>query len=140
MREPSRVRSIVAVGLGGAVGTVGRVALSSSMPVDPATFPWSTFVENVVGAFLLGLVMTLLTVRADIDPVVRLGLCTGMLGSFTTFSALAVEVNALVVDAALVTAIVYATATLICGLAGACAGILLGRRWWGKPARQQGQR
>ncbi len=129
-RLPPR-RSLGYVALGGAVGAVTRVAFATWFPPAPGAFPWVTFLENVTGAFLLALLLTLLTERLALDPAVRLLLCTGALGAFTTYSTLAVEVDGLVRGGATWLAGLYATTSVLLGLLAALLGVRLARRWPG---------
>ncbi len=62
------------------------------------SFPWGTFIVNISGAFLLGIVMAVSAERALIPPVWRLFLGVGILGGYTTFSTLSYE--SVVLDAA----------------------------------------
>ena|SRR5436190_20716857 len=74
--------------LGGAVGTAGRYLLGDwLMRVAGPAFPWGTLAVNVLGSFLLGLVMQLALSTDWISPTVRLTLATGVLGGFTTYSS-----------------------------------------------------
>ena len=74
--------------LGGAVGTAGRYLLGDwLMRVAGPAFPWGTLAVNVLGSFLLGLVMQLALATDWISPTVRLTLATGVLGGFTTYSS-----------------------------------------------------
>lgn len=118
---------MLSVAAGGAVGTVVRVVFATSFPTRAGTFPWVTFIENVLGAFLLGVVLTLLVERLAFDPSVRLFLCTGALGAFTTYSALAVELDRLAAGRHLAVAFLYAVGSLVVGLVAALAGIRLAR-------------
>ena len=74
--------------LGGAVGTAGRYLLGDwLMRVAGPAFPWGTLAVNVLGSFLLGLVMQLALSTDWISPTLRLTLATGVLGGFTTYSS-----------------------------------------------------
>lgn len=126
-RLPPR-RNLGYVALGGAVGALARVALAAWFPPQPGGFPWVTFVENVTGAFLLALVLTLLTERLALDPAVRLLLCTGALGAFTTYSTLAVEVDGLLRVGGAWLAVLYASTSVLLGLLAALLGVGLARR------------
>jgi fluoride exporter len=121
-------RHLVAVGVGGAIGALARVALATTFPAGPGRLPWVTLVENLGGALALAFVLTWLTERVTIDPVLRLALCTGMLGAFTTYSTLAVELTGLLTGRHVVVAIAYFTASLTFGVLGAVTGIRLARR------------
>lgn len=147
-------RNLGLVAAGGAVGAVARVAFAAWFPAAPGNLPWVTLVENLVGAFLLALVLTILTERLALDPAVRLLLCTGMLGAFTTYSTLAVELDRLLAAGAVAVAGTYVALSLAGGLTAALAGLRVGRvlsrrhrrgsasepgpRWWVRLRRRRG--
>ena len=110
--------------LGGVLGSSARYAVALAMgehPVD--AWPWATFVVNVVGALVIGIVAIRTLDRAWLRPFV----ITGVLGGFTTFSALAVEAGSML-DAGLTTwALAYVAATLAAGLLAVRLGMALGR-------------
>ncbi len=114
--------------VGGAIGAVARVALATAFPATATTFPWTTFLENVVGAFLLAVALSFLSHRRATHRRVQLLVGVGMLGAFTTYSTLAVELDGLTRAGAGSTAVTYAAASLAVGLAAAAAGIWVGRR------------
>ena len=134
MTEPGaalhlRWRSLGLVGLGGAVGTAARSLVSERLaPV--AGIPVGILAVNVVGAFVLGLLLERL-LRAGPDTGrrrdLRLLLGTGFLGGFTTYSALATDTVALLGEHAL-RAAAYALGTLLLGLAAAVLGLWCGSR------------
>lgn len=128
MRPDPRLLAVVA--LGGAAGTGLRLALNHALPHD-GRVPWATLLENVVGAFCLGLLLEAL-VRAGREDarrrVLRLGLGTGLLGGFTTFSALALESRTLLVGGDLLVGIGYPVASCLLGVAAAAAGVALAAR------------
>ena len=101
----------LAVALGGAVGSVARVGVDAALPATTGGFPLSTLLVNLTGAFALAVLLA--RVRG---PLVRAGVGTGLLGAWTTFSALAVQTVELV-EVAPVTAAAYVAATLIGGIA-----------------------
>lgn len=91
-------QKIVLVAVGGALGSVLRWLLSEwSLHRYGPAFPWGTFVVNISGAFLMGLIMGNLLLRsqtgwgASEELPWKLLLCSGLLGGYTTFSALAWE-------------------------------------------------
>lgn len=89
------------------------------MPVAPGTFPVTTLVVNVAGAALLGYLVGRVPVRGERDEAVRLLLGTGVLGGFTTFSTVAVEVW----EGPLA---LYGLVSLALGVAAAVVGLALG--------------
>lgn len=118
--------TVLAVLLGGAIGSALRLALDAVLPHAETGFPLSTLIANVVGSFLLALLV------ARLDPAapawLRAGLGTGVLGSFTTFSALAVSLVALGGAGEWSLALAYLAATLALGFGAAAAGLALGAR------------
>lgn len=105
----------LAILLGGVGGTGLRLLVDAVVPV--ATFPLATLLVNLLGAYLLG---RLAGAMPHAPPRVRAFVGTGVLGSFTTFSAVAVDLVALGGRPLLLVA--YAMATLAGGLAAARLG------------------
>ena len=118
---------LVAIALGGALGSLGRWQLGSLL-VDRGPFPWATFVENVSGSFVLGALVVLAFARWPRSRYLRPFLGVGVLGGFTTFSTYAVDVRTLVVDDQPWLAMTYLLASLAAGLAAAWLGMAAGRR------------
>jgi fluoride exporter len=119
---------VMAVFAGGAAGATARVAFATWFPTSADRYPWTTFAENVVGAFLLGLVLTLLLRGHGAGRRLQLLVGTGALGAFTTYSTFAVELNRLVDAGAGPVAITYAVVSLAAGIGAALCGMLIGRR------------
>jgi CrcB protein len=83
-------RILAAVAIGGAAGSVARYAAGVLVPrLLPSDLPLGTLFVNILGGFLIGLLAELLT--ADVSPLWRPFLITGVLGGFTTFSAFSLE-------------------------------------------------
>ncbi|UFU02644.1 CrcB family protein [Ruania suaedae] len=124
-----RLRLGALVALGGALGTLARFGLAEALPT-PDGVPWATLVVNLAGSFLLGVLLEALD-RAGEETsrgrALRLGLGTGLLGGFTTFSSLALEVERLLAGGELAVAGGYVLASLALGLVAAMAGIAVGR-------------
>ena len=117
-------RDLAAVIAGGAVGTTLRLGLDALIPHGDDTFPVSTLVVNVVGAFALGLVVARL--RSSAPSWLLAGLGPGLLGSFTTFSAFVIPLITLASSDQWMTAVGYLAATLLLGFGAAAAGLALG--------------
>ncbi|MFP4512635.1 MAG: fluoride efflux transporter FluC [Acidimicrobiales bacterium] len=115
------------VALGGMAGAACRYGLGTLISTTPGDVPWDTFVENVAGAFLLGVVLSALVRRFPGSRYLRPFLAVGFLGSFTTFSALAVEADQLIRDGQAVLAAGYWVLSLVAGLSAAWVGIVLAR-------------
>lgn len=118
--------NVVAVLIGGLAGTGLRLGIDALLPHQPDAFPLSTLLINVTGSFALGLLVA--RVWPTAPDWLRFGLGTGLLGSFTTFSALAAAVVQLTVAGEQVVALVYLLLSLVLGIAAAAAGLRLGRR------------
>src|SRR5436190_21381098 len=91
------------VGLGGFLGANARYWIGGWVQARwGSAFPWSTFVINVTGSFILGLFMTLVTERYAVPkaPVLRLLVAIGFVGAYTTFSTFEFETLSLVTTGA----------------------------------------
>ncbi|UIR35118.1 CrcB family protein [Rhodococcus sp. DMF-1] len=124
-----RPAAVTAVAVGGLVGTTARYGLEELFPTAPGAWPVTTFVINVVGALLLGVLLEALT-RLGPDTSwrrpARLGAGTGALGSFTTYSTLAVDTDLLLHGGHAVSALSYAVGTVLAGLVATATGIAVG--------------
>lgn len=117
--------------VGGALGTAIRAALEAAFPAQPGGWPWATFLINVSGAFVLGLLLETLSRRgpdAGARQLVRLGLGTGVMGGYTTYSTFAVETVRLIGTGAVLAGFGYAVGSVVLGLAAALAGSRLAAR------------
>ena len=123
--------TLVAVLLGGILGTGLRLGIDQLVVPDSA-FPWATLLINVVGSFALGLLVA--RVWPTAPAWLRAGLGTGVLGSFTTFSAVIVALLSLTGAGLTWLAAVYLVVSLILGFAAALLGIRLGARPGARPA------
>ena len=79
-----KMQKFIYVGIGGFIGAVLRYAISSKMISN--TIPWGTLLVNVIGGFLIGLIMQMCLTTDYISPNMKLFLTTGVLGGLTTFS------------------------------------------------------
>jgi len=131
-----RIRTLVAIALGGALGAPARFAVASLAPVGSGRFPWTTFAINVSGAAALGAAVAILSRRYPDDHLARPLVATGFLGAFTTFSTLAVESDLLVSGHRGVMAAVYLVGSLGAGLAAVWLGLNVGRAVVARPEAQ----
>ncbi|MDO9407730.1 fluoride efflux transporter CrcB [Patulibacter sp.] len=120
-------RLIAALAAGGFAGTVLRASLSEHWAHDPASWPWATFVVNLAGAFVLGLVVAGLARRAEPSPRLRALLGTGFCGGLTTFSTLQLEVLRMLDHDAVGLAVGYLAASVVAGLVAVSCGVRLAR-------------
>lgn len=127
---PARPPLLALAGLvaaGGAVGTTVRALLEHAWPAAPGGWPWTTFAINLVGSFVLGALLETL-VRSGPDEgrrrLVRLGVGTGVLGGFTTYSTFVVEVERRLSGGFVVTGLAYALVSVALGLVAAWLGVV----------------
>ena len=106
--------------------TAGYVALTDVVVRAGASIAWSTVVVNLVGSLVLGFLVARLWRLPSIPAWLKTGLGTGLLGSFTTFSALAVNVVDSVTLGDTGVALAALGLSLVGGIAAAWAGLLLG--------------
>lgn len=123
-----RADVVTAVAAGGALGAIARWAVAEALPHDPGGFPWSTFSVNVVGCFLIGVLMVLVVERWSHRPLARPFLGTGVLGGFTTFSTYAVDTRGLLAAGQPAVAATYLVGTLAVGLLAVVVGLRLTER------------
>jgi fluoride exporter len=105
------------------MGALARYGLGQALPAEPAGLPLATLLTNLLGCLLLGLLVG----RHRTSPVLRPLLGTGVLGGFTTFSALALQADRLLADRPAV-ALAYLAVSTGGGLLMAVAGLRLATR------------
>ena len=119
---------LLLVVVGGASGTAARSGIESAYPAVPGGWPWATFWINVSGALALGALLETLAVLGPDDGWrrrARLGLGTGVLGGFTTYSSFVVETATLGRDGWYILALGYDFVSLLFGFGAAYAGAVV---------------
>jgi CrcB protein len=121
-------RNILFVALGGMLGSVGRFLLVSLVvSVLPYTFPFGTFVVNILGCFVMGAAVGFAERYVWFHHDWRIFLTAGFCGGFTTFSAFAFENVELLLDKSYGTFAAYSIASFVLCIAAALAGLMLTR-------------
>lgn len=116
------------VGIGGFLGSVLRFWLGSFIGGRlGARFPYGTFVVNVTGSFLIGMVLAVLATKAHWSPNWRYLIPIGFIGGYTTFSAFEYETLQLFQDGQLLTAMLNITLSVIVGFVAVWVGVVAGR-------------
>lgn len=118
---------LAAVSLGGGLGALARYGVALALPASPGGFPWATFVVNVTGCLLIGVLMVLLSEAWAGHRLARPFLGVGILGGYTTFSTYVVEIQRLVDVRAADTALLYLAVTVLAALTAVYAGTTLTR-------------
>lgn len=119
-------RVLPAIAVGGAVGASARRALELLLPVHAGTFPWATFLTNLSGCALIGLLMVVAVDRGAGHPLLRPFLGVGVLGGYTTFSTYAVQTSALA-DTSPILALGYLFGTVVAALLAVAFTVRLAR-------------
>lgn len=122
-----RARGALAVAAGGAVGALARVGLGEALPHEAGTWAWSTLLENASGGLLLGALVVVLLERFPASRYARLLLGTGLLGGYTSFSALSVDAVLIVRDGRPGVAAAYVVLSLTTLLLAAAVGVVVAR-------------
>lgn len=122
------ISTIGAIAAGGALGAVTRHGVNlAAAQVLGTDYPWGTLTVNVVGSFVMGVLVAAFAHLWQPPQEVKLFLVTGFLGAFTTFSAFSLDVSVLVERGALMAAGGYVTASVVLSIAALFAAMILVR-------------
>lgn len=111
------------MGLGGAAGSMLRYGMYLLFPVKD--FPLATLIVNIIGSFIIGVVIALSIKDAAFLNNWKLFLATGICGGFTTFSAFSAENMSLLQNQKYLMAVAYITISMVAGIAAAWLGFKL---------------
>jgi fluoride exporter len=117
------LKNFLLVGLGGAIGSMLRYAAYLLLPLKD--FPAATLLVNIIGSFIIGLVIAFSIKDDNFLTNWKLFLATGICGGFTTFSAFSAENVALLQNGKHSLALVYSIISLLTGVAAAWLGFKL---------------
>lgn len=120
-------RAWAAVAVGGLIGTELRYGAGVMFPETPGTIPWTTLVINVLGSFVLAALTTVWIARPKTAFWLRAGLGPGLLGSFTTFSAVVFSIDQQIRGGLHTSWLAYLGLSLVLGLGAAAAGWKAGK-------------
>lgn len=116
---------ILAVGLGGFIGSICRY-LIGLLPIETNSgFPVKTLAINIIGSFALGLLAAAAAKGRSLDPQLALMLRVGVCGGFTTFSTFAYEAADLIKGGQAMTALAYMILSMVLGVAAVFAAQML---------------
>ena len=124
------VKILFAVAAGGAIGSVARYIVMSTVTrlIGPG-FPWGTMTVNIVGSFIMGLLVEAAALRWEVSEPVRALIFVGMLGGFTTFSTFSLDLVSLIERQQGTQALLYGGASVVLGLFALIGGLQAAR--WG---------
>lgn len=124
------ITSILQVAIGGAIGAVGRYLTGvAAVRVMGHGYPWGTLTVNILGSFLMGVLIVVLMTK---DGGMRIAplLMTGMLGGFTTFSAFSLDALTIYERGQVGTAAIYVIASVVLSLLAIVLGVMVARGIW----------
>ena len=120
---------LLVIALGGALGTVARFLLDTAFVEGSGHFPTVTLVVNLSGSLAIGILIPVIEKWTPRQPLLRPFLVVGILGGWTTYSALAVGAITLLQNGQAGLSLLYLAATLLGGTALVVLGDAVGRRW-----------
>ena len=112
--------NFVFVGLGGALGAIGRYAISM-IPIK-TEFPFLTLITNILGAVLIGFISGMVSAKQDVSQNIVLFWKTGVCGGFTTFSTFSLEAYELFEKGSTILGLVYAVVSVVSCIFGIVCG------------------
>jgi CrcB protein len=119
----------IAIAVGGSMGAVSRYWVSTTTYQWLGQgFPYGTLAVNLLGSLVMGFLSVLLVHRFNVSDEFRIGLLGGFIGSFTTFSAFAMDTLQLGGNGAIVKAIIYVLLSVLLCILGAWAGLLTAKQ------------
>ena len=120
------IKYILLVGLGGGIGSITRYLCQKWFAANyPHPFPWGTFVVNLIGCFLIGVIYAASEKSAVLSPQTRLFLATGFCGGFTTFSTFAFENMNLLRSGDTSYFFLYTIGSVVLGITGVLGGVAI---------------
>jgi CrcB protein len=116
------MKNIILVFLGAGFGGVLRYAIGNIIKWNSTSFPWATFVVNIIGSFLIGIILAYSLKNEIFSTNYKLLLTTGICGGFTTFSALSAESLQLIKQGNWMLALAYIICSIVLGIAACGIG------------------
>lgn len=120
------MKLLVAIAAGGAVGALARHFVNVlALAWFGTAFPWGTITVNIVGSFLMGVLVEVSALAWSPGPALRAMLAVGMLGAFTTFSTFSLETALLYERGQLGLSALYVLLSVTLSVGGLFAGLAL---------------
>lgn len=123
------MKKYLLIGVGGALGAVLRFMIKSiNFHNYKGTIPLNTLIINLTGTFVLALISTIALEIIKVDDDIKLGITTGFIGAYTTFSTMCKETIGLINKGLYFSAILYIVLSSILGLCFAYFGVITARK------------
>ena len=124
------MKLILLAAAGGAIGAAGRYIVGiSAVRLLGHGFPWGTLSVNILGSFLMGVLIEAWALRFNAPQEVRVFLATGLLGGFTTFSAFSLDLVTLFERKDYGTALIYLMGSVGLSILALFAGLYVMREF-----------
>ena len=118
----------VAIAIGGVLGCWVRYAMTNLVQaIYGREFPYATLTINLLACFMMGFLFEETLERLTISPVLRLGILTGFIGGFSTFSTFAMETLLLAEQGEPARSLLYVLLSIVFGLAAVTGGVYIAR-------------
>lgn len=122
------MRKIIYIGIGGFLGAILRYYIKNlHMSNHSMLFPTNTLIINLTGTFILSLILTVAFEIWEFNVDIRIGIATGFLGAYTTFSSMCKETVKLIDSNHYIIAAEYIGLSVIAGIGTAFLGVIIAR-------------
>lgn len=119
---------LLAVAVGGAAGALGRHFVNVAMgSLLGSGFPWGTLTVNILGSFMMGVLIHMMAVTWNVSPEMRALLTVGALGAFTTFSTFSLDVVTMYERDELLLTAVYIVVSVVASIGALFVGLRMAR-------------
>jgi len=120
------IKQLILIGIGGGIGSIFRY-LISRIPFSQGHFPWATFIINIAGCLIIGLLIGIAVKHQSSAENIRLLLVAGFCGGFTTFSTFSLENVYLYQSGNYLTLALYISLSVVIGFAAVFLGLMLSK-------------
>ena len=122
------MRPYMAIAIGGVLGCWARYAMTDLVQtIYGRDFPYATLSINVLACFLMGFLFVETLERLTISPVLRIGILTGFIGGFSTFSTFTMETLLLAEQGDAAKGVLYVVLSIILGMLATFGGVYIAR-------------
>jgi fluoride exporter len=118
----------LAIFIGGGMGSLARFGMTKAFASWATDFPVATLLSNLLACLILGFVAGLVAQKAQLSPLLKLGITTGFCGGFSTFSTFGLESVGLLSHGKMLLAGVYVLASVVLCFVGIWVGQMLAKQ------------